>query len=133
MSQRKAKIQKSMQRIWHKFLHRLEVINHLLYPTHLYKNRIRLRIIKSHIYEQPYKTYLIHYNNPPNIKPVERIEKVSVQGKTVIGCVSCTRHKGFINDIEINLFEDSVDLFNIFANDLNSLGISIKWIDKIKI
>ena len=109
------------------------MINHLLYPAHLYKNRIKLRIIKSYIYEQPYKTYLIHYNNPPNIKPVERIEKVSVQGKTVIGCVSYTRHKGFINDIEINLFDDSIDLFNIFANDIKSLGISINWIDKIKI
>ena len=99
----------------------MEVIHYLLYPVHLYKNRIKLRIIKSHIYEQPYKTYLIHYNNPPNIRSIERVDKVSVQGKTVIGCVSYTQHKGFINDIEINLFEDSADLLNVFANDLKSL------------
>ena len=105
----------------------------MLYPAHLYKNRIKLRIIKSHIYEQPYKTYLIHYNNPPNIKPIERIEKVSVQGKTIIGCISYTQYKGFINDIEIYLFEDSADLLIIFANDLKSFGISVRWIDKIEI
>ena len=122
-----------MQRFWHKILHRLEVINHLLYPAHLYKSRIKLRIIKSHIYEQPYKSYLIHYNNPPNIKCVEKVSKVSVQGKTVIGCIGYTQYKGFINNIEIYLFEEDADLLNIFANDLKSLGISIKWIDKIKI
>ena len=79
---------------------------------------------------------MIHYNNPPNINPIERVDKVSkvsVQGKTIIGCISYTQYKGFINDIEIYLFEDSADLLNIFANDIKSIGISIKWIDKIKI
>ena len=96
----------------------------ILEPASLYSARLKLKAIKNYEKLEQQKYFLIHYHTSPDIKPLERISKVSVYNRTMIAYIGYSQCKDFINDIELIIFKDDKQSLSVLVNDIKSLGFT---------